>query len=58
MGAVGKYKLMINVKPTNIQLQKSVISIACEILECNEDEAIRMLEANNWSIRETVEAVF
>lgn len=36
--------LMINVKPTNIKLKRRVISIVCEILECNEDEAVRMLD--------------
>ena len=49
--------LMINVKPTNIKLRKRVISIVCEILGCNEDEAVRMLETHDWSIRETVEAL-
>ena len=49
--------LMINVKPTNIKLRKRVISIVCEILGCNEDEAVKLLEEHNWSIRETVEAL-
>lgn len=48
--------LMINVKPTNIKLKKRVISIVCEILGCSEDEAVEILEKNNWSIREAVEA--
>ncbi len=46
--------LMINLKPTNIKLKKRVISIVCEILECDEDEAIAQLEKHNWSIREVV----
>ena len=46
--------LMINVKPTNIKLKKRVISIVCEILECNEEVAIERLKKHNWSIRETV----
>ena len=48
--------LMINVKPSNIKLKKRVISIVCEILGCDEAEAIELLEKHNWSIRETVEA--
>ena len=48
--------LMINVKPTNIKLKRRVISIVCEIMKCNEEEAIRMLEKNNWSIRESIES--
>ncbi len=48
--------LMINVKPTNIKLKKRVISIVCEILKCDEDKAVRLLEQHDWSIREVVEA--
>ena len=47
--------LMINLKPTNIKLRRRVISIVCEILSCGEDEAIRRLDAHNWSIREVVD---
>ena len=47
--------LMINVKPTNIKLKRRVISIVCEILNCDENKAIELLEKHNWSIRETVE---
>ena len=48
--------LMINVKPTNIKLKKRVISIVCEILKCDEDKAVRLLEQHDWSILEVVEA--
>ena len=48
--------LMINVKPTNIKLKKRVISIVCEILNCDEDTAVTLLEKHCWSIRETVES--
>ncbi len=43
--------LMINLKPTNIKLKKRVISIVCEICKCSEDEAINLLDENQWSIR-------
>lgn len=48
--------LMINLKPTNIKLKKRVISIVCDILSCDENTAVALLEQHNWSIRETVEA--
>jgi N-acetylmuramic acid 6-phosphate etherase len=47
--------LMINLKPTNIKLRRRVISIVCEILSCGEEEAVRRLDANGWSIRDAVE---
>lgn len=47
--------MMINLKPTNIKLRARVISIVCEILKCDETEAIRRLDAHNWSIREAVD---
>ena len=46
--------LMINVRPTNIKLKKRVISIVCEIIGCNEEKAVELLEQHNWSIREVV----
>ena len=48
--------LMINLKPTNIKLKKRVISIVCEILGCNTDKAVELLDKHNWSIRETIES--
>ena len=48
--------LMINLKPTNIKLKKRVISIVCDILSCDEETAVALLEQHNWSIRETVDA--
>jgi len=47
--------MMINLKPSNIKLRKRVISIVCEILKCTEDEAVALLDANDWSIRSAVE---
>ncbi len=47
--------LMINLRPTNEKLRRRVISIVCEIKKINEDEAIALLDANDWSIRKAVE---
>ncbi len=47
--------LMINLRPTNIKLRRRVISIVCEICGCNEELAVKMLDENEWSIRNTVE---
>ena len=48
--------LMINLLPTNEKLRKRVISIVCEIKNISENEAIALLEANEWSIRKSVES--
>lgn len=49
--------MMINLKPTNKKLRKRMIGIVVEILKCNEDEAEKLLEANDWSIRKAVEEI-
>ena len=48
--------MMINLKPSNEKLRRRVISIVCEILHCSEEEAIGLLDAHNWNIREAVES--
>ena len=48
--------MMINLAPSNEKLKQRVIRIVCEILSCNEEKAINLLEANEWSIREAIEA--
>lgn len=48
--------LMINLKPSNVKLRRRVISIVREILECGEDEAVKLLEANDWNIRKAVKS--
>lgn len=48
--------LMINLKPTNKKLRRRVISIVCEILKCDEERAIALLDANEWNIRRAVES--
>ena len=47
--------LMINLKPTNIKLRARVISIVQEILGCQEEKAVELLEKHNWSIRAVVD---
>lgn len=47
--------LMINLRPTNEKLRRRVISIVREIKSVDEDEAIRLLDINDWNIRRAVE---
>ncbi len=47
--------LMINLKPTNKKLTKRMIGIVVEILKCSEEEAEKLLNENNWSIRAVVD---
>lgn len=49
--------LMINLKPSNEKLRLRVIRITSQILEVDEDIATKLLEKNNWDIRQTVESV-
>ncbi len=48
--------LMINLRPSNIKLKQRVISIVCQICDCDEDKAVELLDANEWCIRTAVEA--
>ena len=48
--------LMINLRPTNQKLRARVISIVREIKGIGEEEAIVLLEANDWNIRASVES--
>ena len=56
MAKTGKVyeNMMINLSPTNEKLRLRVIRIVREILSCDEDEAIRHLDANAWNIRAAV----
>ena len=47
--------LMINLKPSNEKLRLRVIRITSQILSVTEEEAIPLLEKNDWDIRKTVE---
>ena len=46
--------LMINLRPTNIKLRKRMIGIVRDILECDEEKAEALLDANEWNIRKAV----
>ena len=48
--------MMINLSPSNEKLRARVIRIVGEILACDEESALRLLEDNGWSIRRSVEA--
>jgi N-acetylmuramic acid 6-phosphate etherase len=47
--------LMVNLKPSNEKLKGRVVRITAAILDCSEEEAIPLLEKNDWNIRKTVE---
>ena len=48
--------MMINLSPSNEKLRKRVVRIVCEILSCDENEAIERLEKNGWNIRRAIES--
>lgn len=48
--------MMINLRPTNKKLRQRMIGIVTEILGCGEDEALELLEKNDWKIRSAVQA--
>lgn len=56
MAKTGKVyeNMMINLAPSNEKLKRRVIRIVTEILKCDEAEAIKRLEANEWNIRRAV----
>ena len=47
--------LMINLRPTNIKLKGRMIGIVAEICEVSDEEALRLLEENDFSIRKVFE---
>ncbi len=46
--------LMINLKPTNIKLKDRMVRIVVDILHIEYDEALKLLEDNEFSIREAI----
>ncbi|MCQ2433002.1 MAG: N-acetylmuramic acid 6-phosphate etherase [Clostridia bacterium] len=46
--------LMINLRPSNEKLRRRVISIVCDIHNCDEETAVKLLETADWSIRGTL----
>ena len=59
MAKTGKVyeNMMINLAPSNEKLRKRVIRIVTEILSCDEEMAVALLEANEWSIRRAIDSV-
>ena len=57
MAKTGKVyeNLMINLRPTNIKLKGRMIGIVAEICGVDDDEALRLLEENDFSIRKVFE---
>ncbi len=49
--------MMVNLKPSNDKLRKRVINIVCDIVHCEEAEAIQLLENNNWTIKEVIKTL-
>ena len=47
--------LMINLRPTNTKLKGRMVRIVQEIKNCDETTAEKLLEENNWVIRDAVE---
>ena len=58
MAKTGKVyeNMMINLAPSNEKLERRVVRIVCEILQCNETRARALLDTHGWSIRESVDA--
>ena len=47
--------MMINLRPTNDKLTLRMVRIVTEITGVGEDEARKLLEESNWSIRDAVQ---
>lgn len=58
MAKTGKIyeNMMINLAPSNEKLKLRVIRIVTEILGCDENKAIKLLNENRWVIRDAVES--
>ena len=46
---------MINLRPTNKKLKQRMIGIVAEICEVSEEQALQLLEENEFSIRKVFE---
>lgn len=57
MAKTGKVyeNMMINLAPSNEKLKKRVVRIVTEILSCDEEKAVKLLDENDWIIRKAVE---
>lgn len=47
--------MMVNLKPYNIKLRERVINIVCDICGCGREQAVELLNATNWEIRDAAE---
>lgn len=47
--------LMINLKPTNQKLRQRMENIVCELTGCKEQEAVRLLDGNDWDIKKILD---
>lgn len=47
--------MMINLRPTNQKLKERMIRIVCEIKGCDKQQAQKLLEENDWIIKNAVE---
>lgn len=57
MAKTGKVyeNLMINLRPTNIKIKRRMVGIVAEICEVSDDEALHLLEENDFCIRRVFE---
>lgn len=47
--------MMINLKPSNAKLRNRMINIVREIIACDSDRALFLLENNEWNIKKAIE---
>jgi N-acetylmuramic acid 6-phosphate (MurNAc-6-P) etherase len=45
---------MVNMIPNNIKLRKRAVSMVMDILEMDEVEAQKLLEENDWNIKQAI----
>ena len=48
--------MMINLQPSNVKLKDRMIRIVCEILHCDYNTALALLESNDWNIKKAINA--
>ena len=48
--------MMINLAPSNEKLKARVVRIVKEILECDEIEAVRLLDENAWVMKDAIKS--
>ncbi len=47
--------VMVNLKPSNIKLRQRMINIVCSLLDVDANESEKLLEENNWVIRNVLD---